>query len=162
MLKKLFAFGVVLFLAACGEGISGATITTCTDASLSSSSVTSVSVGTVIIDGYDEEIRLWTERIEQNRHQYVASHWDGEDPGDDVIEDWFAAVGEADAELGIVWTLVSLDEDTIIHEVIYDYSLIPEAELNEAWNVDDFDDEVTLTTAIIGLESRDATICITN
>jgi hypothetical protein len=162
MLKKSFAIVVVLFLAACSSKMSGATTTTCTDASFSSSYLTEVPFGTIIIEGYDEEINVWTERIEQSRSEYIDLYWGGVDPGDEELEEWFATVGEAAIETGFSWTLFSLDEDAVIHGIVYDYSLIPTSELSEIWGVDDFEKEVTLTAAIAGLEDHTATTCTTD
>jgi len=165
-MKKLLGvliIGFVLGLTACSEdSMSGETTTTCTDATLSSFANFGVRFGTIVIEGYDEEIRTWTERIEMNRDVYINTLWDGIDHGNEIIELWFITYSQVDAHNGITINLISLDDDTIVFELVYDYTLLSPSLIRESWNVDDVSD-LTLSSIIRGLEiQRPTTTCTTN
>lgn len=154
-MRKLLAFLTILFLLACSSGLSGTTTTTCTNAPR----VFVENDTVVIIEGYDEEIRLWTRRITLTREQFIQHMSDDDDITDEEIVEMFDFLNSLKAE-GFELVLVSLTDEEVIMEYIYDYSIISDEDLNEIWDVDDFEREVTLSAAIRGLEEQEA-ICET-
>ena len=159
MFKKLFAVTVVLFLAAlsaCSARMSGETTTVCQDAP--ATVMTIASNIEVTIEGMDEDIVTWTERITVTPSEYSYYFW-GFNLEDEEIHEAFEMFAEPIG--GLSWNLVSLDGDTLVFEVTYHYEDISINELNEIWDTDDFESEVTLSGAIIGLEDQGAT-CETN
>jgi len=109
----------------------------------------------VIIEGYGEEIRTWTERTVLTREQLTQHLTEGEDLTDDEIAEMIEYLNTLE-EAGFQWELISLDEDAAIIEYVYDYEAISNEVLSERWGVDDFEREVTLSSAIRGLEDQDA------
>ena len=151
MFKRLFIVVTALFLVACSRGMSGPTTTTCANAP-------GIIVGdetVVIIEGYGEEIRTWTERTVLTREQLTQHLTEGEDLTDDEIAEMIEYLNTLE-EAGFQWELISLDEDAAIIEYVYDYEAISNEVLSERWGVDDFEREVTLSSAIRGLEDQDA------
>ena len=157
MLKKLFAIAAVLFLAACSSRMSGETTTVCTDAP---STQISIADTVVTIEGMDENILTWTERMSLGRSDY-AHYFFGMELEDEEIQEIFDTLEQTMASSGMSWHLISLDDDTIVVEFVYDYEEMSTNDLNEIWEVDDFEREVTLSAAIAGLEYEAAT-CTTD
>ena len=154
-MKKLFAIITILFLAACSSRMSGPTTTTCTNAP----QVFSADDTVVIIKGYDEEIRMWTEQTTLTREQLNDYVLEGMDLTDDEIVELFEYLNTLETE-GFDLRLVSLSDSQAIIEYVYDYTIISSEELSDIWDVDDFEREITLSAAIRGLESQDA-VCNT-
>lgn len=155
MFKKLFAIVTVLFLASCSSKMSGSTTTTCTGAP----SVYTNDDTVIIIEGYDEEIRIWTVRSRLTREYFNEHVLEGTDLTDDEIIEMFEYLNTLEAE-GFELELVSLDESEAIIEYVYDYTIISSEGLSNIWRVDDFEREVTLSSAIRGLEDQNA-VCHT-
>ena len=154
-MKKLFVMAAILFLVACSGGMSGATTTTCTDAPGVFTSGETV----IIIEGYDEEIRLWTEQTTLTREQLKSYVLEGAHLTDDEIIDMFEFLNSLEIE-GSELELVLLDEEEAIIEEISDYTIISNEALSDKWEVDDFEQEIVLSAVIRGLEGQDA-VCDT-
>jgi hypothetical protein len=155
MFKKLFAIATVLFLTACSSRVRGEATTTCTNAPGMIAGDDTV----IVIESYDEEIRTWTVRITLTREQLKDHILEGNDLTDDETVEMFEYLNTLEAA-GFHLELVSLSESTAIIEYVYDYTIISSEELNTMWDVDDFEREVTLRSAIRGLEDEDA-VCNT-
>jgi len=151
----ILAVGAVLLLAGCASRMSGESTTVCEAAP--STLTTSSGVETVVtVEGYDEGIITWTERTTFEREAYERYFWRTTGVPDEDINAWFNGP-QNNTPRGITWNLISVDENTVVTEFIYDYTQLTEATLREIWpGVEDFEREVTLTMALAGLESRGA------
>jgi len=150
-MKKLLIIGAVLFLAACSNEMSGETVTVCRTAPSHRMPIATDTV--VTIEGMDEDIIVWTERITVTPSEYSQFFWGFELDEDEIREafEWYA-----NPVNGIGWRLISLDANTLVFDAIYYYEDIPRSFLNEIWDPYDFENDVTLSSAIRGLEAQDA------
>jgi len=151
-MKKVLVIGVILFLAACSSRMSGETTTVCADAPAS----LGLGEAVVTIEGMDENILVWTERTTMTRDEYNQL-WQGIIPTEEDIRAWFDSAANDTGMQGVTWVLVSVDDETVVTDFIYNYEEMSESDLNLRWETDDFSREVTLTGAIAGLEDQDAT-----
>lgn len=156
MLKKLLAMVAVLFLTACSSRMNGETTTICTNAPDAGVPADVV----VTIEGDDEDIRVWNERFTMTREQFNVHFLEGEHLIDDEISELFDYLNMLEAD-GFELRLVALSDQEVVIEYVYDYAVISSEALNELWEVDDFEGEITLSAAIRGLESQGA-ICRTD
>jgi len=149
-MKKLLtisAFALVLFLAACSNEMSGETTTVCRNAN--SYAISIVDDAVVTLEGMDENILTWTERITMSRDDYADYFW-GVDLTDEDIQEIFDVYSiPIDGES---WHLISLNESTLEFDVVFNYEDTPLSVLNTRWNTSDFENDVTLSSAIAGLE----------
>jgi len=152
-MKKLalLMVGVALFLVGCSDEMSGESTTVCRNAP--STLMTTQPDTVVTIEGMDENILTWTERVTITPLEYGYYFW-GVELSDADIRDIFDLY--ADPIDGLSWHIVSLDSNTLVFDAVYHYDLMPVRALNEIWEVDDFHREVTLTGAIGGLEDAGA------
>jgi len=157
-MKKLLIIGavLVLLLAACSSRISGETTTVCENTGVSPWGIGET---TVTIEGMDEDILIWRVEVIFDREEYNNQFWGGMEPTDADITQWFDSPESQNLEgiNGVNWYLVSLDDDTLVTEIVYYYEEMSEGDLNNAWDVDSFEREVTLSGAIGGLEDEGAT-----
>jgi len=149
-LSLLFAFGL-LFLVGCSNEMSGPSTTVCTNAPASVVSTADDVVVTII--GYDEDIITWTERMTMSPAAYTDFFFGFEMSLEDISE--FFTLLEEPIE-GESWHLISINEDTMVFELRFDYNDIPLATLNGIWGTTNFHNEVTLSAAIAGLNDADA------
>ena len=118
----------------------------------------------ITIEGMDENIVTWTERTIFNRNEYSNLFWPAEEePTDEAIRDWFSSPESQNLNgiTGINWYLRMIDDDRLVTELVLNYGLIPEEELNRIWETDNFQREITLTYAINDLEEAGG-ICQTD
>ena len=154
-MKKVLIGLSVLLLAACSSRMTGATTTVCENVS---STVTDIAQTTVItIEGMDEGILTWTERMTFDRLTYLMTYFSGMDLDGNELEEAYDLI----AQTGMRWHFVSLDDDTLVLDFVYNYEELSTRELNFIWDTSDFEREVTLTGAILGLEDQGA-VCQTN
>jgi len=155
-LSMFFVVGALALLAGCASRMSGSTTTVCEDAPSTLSTSASGVETVVTIEGYDEDIIIWTEHTTFDRETYERYFWRTTGLLDTDIQAWFNS-SQNNSPAGMTWNLVSVGEDTVVTELIYDYTELTDATLRQMWpGVTDFEREVTLTSAIAGLESRGA------
>jgi len=138
-MKKLAILFVVLFLVAC-NGTEGESITKCVDGAIET-----------IIEGYNDEIVRWIVRRTITRAEFDEEFSQDMYLTDDEIVDLFAQYSSIE---GISAQVIELSSNELVVEIIYDYTVIPVAELSRMWGVDDFEDSITLSLAITGLEEE--------
>ena len=161
-MKKLLMLGmlgIVLFLGACSSRMSGETTTVCTSAPSTQVSRQEIVETVVTIEGMDEEILMWTERMVFDRDDYL-QYFFQMDLTDEEIRDIFDTLEHVMGD-GLSWHIISLSEDTIELEFVYNYEEMSISDLNYVWGTDNFEREVTLTGAIAGLEEEGA-VCQTD
>lgn len=156
-MKKLCALLFLLFLAAC-SGMDGESHTTCTNITVG---LAGANVGETIVtvQGYDEDILLWTVNTTLTRTEFDQEFLHGMYLSDDEIHELFAIYNQSEVE-GITFHIADLNNNYVAIEKVYNYSVISTTDLNRIWGVDDFEDTVTLSSAIAGLEGQGA-VCDT-
>ena len=147
--------GMILFLAACSSRMRGESTTVCTNAP---STLGLVGETTVTIEGMDETIVTWTERTVMNRDIYNQL-WQGVTPTDEDIREWFDGPMNNTGMQGVYWVLVSVDANTVVTDYIYYYEQISERDLRSIWATANSISEITLTSAIAGLEELGNATC---
>ena len=112
------------------------------------------------IEGVGENITKWTERTTIDRDEFneVFQLLRGIIPTEEDIRNWFDGPENDLGMQGVSWVLISVDDDTIVIDYIFNYMEMSERDLNTIWTTDNFSCEVTLTFAIAHLEYRNA-IC---
>ena len=153
-MKKLGAMLFLLFLVACG-GMSGESYTRCVGVA---DGLAGIDVGTTVVtvQGYDEEILLWTVHTTLTREELDQEFLQGRYLSDDEIHEWFEMYSQDEVE-GVTFYVVELTHEHIVIARVDDYSVISASNLNRIWDVENFEDAITLSAAISGLEDRDAT-----
>lgn len=154
MMKKIGAVLCLLFLVAC-DRMSGESYTSCTGIA---DGLAGVNVGTteVTVQGYDEEILVWTVYTTLTREELNEEFLNDRYLSDDEIHEWFEMYSETEID-GINFHVSELTNEYIVIAKVYDYSLISTTYLNNVWNVENFEDAVTLSSAIAGLRDQGAT-----
>ena len=103
-------------------------------------------------------ITRWIDQEIFPRQTFIDHYWGiGFTPSDDDIREWFEDISDGLLWEGTYWELVSIDEEFIITNFIYDYENMAIAVLDEIWNVSF--NYVTRMSAIRGLEDRGA-VCV--
>ena len=157
-MKKLWILLFLLFLTACSLGMSGGSYTRCAEVT---SGLAGVDVGqtVIMIQGYDEDILLWTVSTTLTRDEFDEEFLQGMYLSDDEIHELFEAYTQSEVE-GITFYISDLSNDFVVITQVYDYSIISTADLNRIWGVGNFEETVTLSAAIAGLEDTGA-VCET-
>ena len=158
-MKKLVTLLVLLFLTACGEQPVepiGEIYMRCTPPTgvLANSGETVISVR-----GYNDEISLWTVRMTLPRDEFDQEFLQDIDLSDDEVHELFATYNQSEIE-GITFQLAELNNDYVVLAMIYDYSTIASDHLNQIWGVGSFEDVVTFSSVIAGLEELGAVCAI--
>jgi len=109
----------------------------------------------VTVQGYDEAILFWTVETTLTRAEFDERELQDQFLSDDEIHELFELYNQGEA-YGITFHIAELNNASVVIAKVYDYSVISVAELNRIWGVDDFEDSVTLSSAITGLEDRGA------
>lgn len=153
-MKKIIALGFVLFLTAC-SGIEGATSTSCTDVE---NGVAGAGVGTttVVIESDYEQILQWNVHTSITRAELNSQFLNDVYMTDDEIHDLFATYSVSSMD-GVQVVVSEINDDYVTLTQTYNYSLMLEEDLNFLWRVDNFSQDVTLSSAIAGLENQGAT-----
>ncbi|MCL1990082.1 MAG: hypothetical protein FWG67_04245 [Defluviitaleaceae bacterium] len=141
-MKKLGMLFMSLFLVACSR-IEGESIVSCVD------DATTV----MRIEGYDDEILRWTVSTTSSRDEFEQEVLQGVPLSQMEIIHLFARYNQRNSD-GILFQIAELNNAYIVMEVVYDYTLIPIETLNSMWHVEDFENDVTLSAAIAGLEEQ--------
>jgi len=148
-LLGLLTLGLVFVLSACG-GMSGETTTVCRNAP--THTMSGVTGTVVTIEGYDEDILTWTERITTTVDVYSNTFVGGLELSEDdiraIFDDFSTPVD------GTSWHLVSINGNDLVFDVLYNYEEMPLRILNQRW--EGGFDGVTLSAAIRGLEDQGA------
>ena len=155
MIKKGLCILGLLFLTGCSRAMSGPSLTTCTEALSMYGDEETV----VFIEGYDEEIVTWTIQSTFTRESFRMLVTDEEPLTDEEIADMVAYLN-AQMDVGFELYLVTLEADEIVLSYRQDYALISDEQLAARWEVEDFEREITLSSAIRGLEAQGA-VCVT-
>jgi len=155
MKKKLsivLVVGAVLLLAGCTSRMRGESTTVCEGMPEAFPFADTI----LTIEGYDEAITGWTERTTFERNGYERHFWGNHNPTDADIHSWFNGPMN-DLGAGITWILVSVDENTVVTDMQFDFDEMSERQLRELFDTDNFERDVTLSGAIRGLEELGAT-----
>jgi len=89
---------------------------------------------TVIVQSLGAEISRWIERDTIVRQSYVDHYWgSGWDLSDRDIREWFEGPYNVMETEGTFWNLVSIDENYIVTDFIFDYLAMSESDLNRIW-----------------------------
>lgn len=154
-MKKFCAGLVLLFLVAC-DRMTGESYTRCVEVA---EGLVGSDIGTTMItvQGYDEEILLWTVHTTLTREAFEQEFQQGLYLSDDEIHELFEGYSQQEVE-GITFYVTDLTHDDVVIAKVYDYSVISTTYLNRIWDVDNFEDAVTVSSAISGLEDQGA-IC---
>lgn len=136
-MKKLAILSLLLFLLACNS-IEGESSVSCHDGAT-----------LIRIEGYHDEIVHWTVQTTLTRAEFDETFSQGMYLTDHEIIDLFV---QYQSVVGITAQVIELESDDLVIEINYDYTVIPVAELSRIWGVEDFEDSITLSLAIIGLE----------
>jgi len=161
MKKILFVctLGLVLFMTACSSRMTGESTTVCTDAPTTTITDDDIVTTVVTLTGEDERLLTWTENITVGRQDYE-NYYFGMEISDEEIQEMFDNMALFEHP-GFIYRLISINSNEVVFELIYDYSELTNREANELWGTDDFAREVTLTSAIRGLENQGAS-CVVN
>ena len=152
-MKKFYVLLLLLFLVAC-DGMSGKSYITCVE-------VTEGLVGSgigqtiITIQGNDEDILVWTVNTAVTRAEFEQEFLQEAYLSDDEIHELFERYSQSVVE-GVTSHIDELTNDHVVITMIYDYSMISHNDLNFIWDVDDFENVVTLSSAISGLENQGA------
>jgi len=152
-MKKLYALLFLLFLVAC-DRMSGESYTRCTNINRGLAG-DDVGQTVIMIQGYDEDISLWTVNTTLTRSEFDQEFLHGRYLSDAEIHELFEMYNQSEIE-GITFHIADLNNHSVVIAKVYDYSIISVADLSRIWNVDDFEDTVTLSSAIAGLEYQGA------
>jgi len=138
--------------------MSGESLTNCTDIA---ASLVAGNIGETIIEvhGYEEEILLWTVSTTLTRDEFDEAFLHGTYLSDDEIHELFEYYSQREME-GVTFYIAELTSEHVVIAKVYDYSAIDVDELSRIWGVDNFENTVTLSSAIASLEDQDA-VCET-
>lgn len=152
MIMKLGILVILLFLTGCSR-MTGPTLTSCEGIQ---AGLVSYGVGetVIIIEGYDEEILTWTVSTTLTRVEFDAEFLHGIYLSDEEIYDLFVRYNPLTIT-GVVVSVETSENHITIHH-IYHYHGISDEDLNQLWGVDDFTNDITLSSAIEGLEEQGA------
>ena len=152
-MKKLCSLFFLLILGACGS-MGGDTYTRC---AYVPAGLVADDVGDTVITvkGYDEDILLWTVSTTLTRDEFDEAFSQGVYLSDDEIHELFEYYAQREME-GITFHVDELTNEHIPITKIYDYEVIDDDELNRIWGVDNFENTVTLSSAIASLEDQEA------
>ena len=153
-MKKLSILVVLLFLAGCSDNMTGVTQTTCVDLEMS---LVRPGVGETVItiDGDGEDIMFWRVATTLTRAEFDTEFLQGLYLSDDEIHDLFTQYSPSTMQ-GVIVYVSELNDDYITITQVFDYAGMSLEDLNNLWNVDDFESDVTLSAAIEGLEENGA------
>ena len=156
-MKKLCALLLLLFLAAC-DSRSGGSYTRCVN--VSAGLVAGDAKETVVtVEGYDEDILLWAVFTTLTRDEFDEAFLQGMYLSDNEIHELFEGYSEQEME-GITIHIYELTSEYVTIAKVYDYTIFDAYELNRIWGVDNFENTVTLSSAIASLEDQNA-VCET-
>jgi len=152
-MKKLYALLFLLFLVAC-DGMSGESHITCNNVA---GSLAGPHVGETVVrvQGYDEDILSWRIETTLTRAEFDHEFLHGMYLSNDEIHELFEMYNRSEVA-GITFYISELSNNYVVIAKIYDYSAISIPDLNRIWGIDDFEDAVTLSSAIAGLEDQGA------
>ena len=156
-MKKLCALLLLLFLVACGSR-SGQSYIRCTHVPVG---LVAGNVGETVItvQGYDEEILLWAISTTLTRDEFDEAFLQGTYLSDDEIHELFEYYATREME-GVTLYVAELTNEYVTIAKVYDYEIIDVDVLSRIWNVDNFENTVTLSSAIASLEDQNAE-CVT-
>lgn len=143
----------VFFLVAC-DRMSGKSYINCSNINPGLAG-DGVGESVITIQGYDETIVLWTLETTLTRDEFEQAFLDGIYLSDAEIYELFAIYNQSEAP-GITFHVVDLNHQFIVIAKVYDYEVMVATDLNRIWSVEDFEDSVTLSSAIAGLEYQGA------
>ena len=110
------------------------------------------------VETYGTRIVRWIEQDTFLRQSYIDHYWAvGWDLSDDDIREWFEGPFNVMEMDGTYWELVSLDENYVITNFIFDYENMSRADLDQLW--DPNFSGVNRHTAIRVLEEQGA-VCV--
>jgi len=113
----------------------------------------------VIIESYGLRIRRWIEQDTFPRQTYIDHFWGLDwDVSDQDIIDWFEGPFNIMEMEGTYWELVSIDDDFVITNFIYDYENMSRADLDQLWTPNF--SGVNRHSAIRVLEEDRGAICV--
>jgi len=154
MMKKLRSLLFLLILVACGNSRSGGSYTTC-DNVLVGLVADDVGETVITVEGYDDEVLLWTISTTLTRAEFNEAFLQGTYLSNDEIHELFEYYSEREME-GISLYIAELTNEHVVIAKSYDYIVIDNDELSRIWGVDNFENTVTLSAAIASLEDQDA------
>jgi len=153
-MKKLSVLVLLLFLTACSR-MSGPTLTSCVDLA---GGLVRPGVGESIleIEGFDETIITWTVSTTMTRAEFNDEFLGDIYLSDEEIHDLFAHYN-LHTITGVIIYISELTSDYVTIRRVYNYGGISEDDLNRLWSVEDFNEDVNLSSAIEGLIENGAT-----
>jgi len=154
-MKKLYIVLLLslFFLVAC-DRMSGDSYISCSNINPGLAG-SGVGASVVTIKGYDEEIILWRLETTLTRAEFDQAFLDGMYLSDAEIHELFAIYNQSEV-VGITFQVAELNHQSVVIAKIYDYEVMAATDLNRIWSVEDFEDSVTLSSAIAGLEDQGA------
>ena len=153
-MKKIYAILVLLFLLTACNRISGDSHVICTDVAQGLFGI-ETGATTIEIYGENEDILTWKVSTELPRSWFDEVFLNGIFLSDSEIRELFQEYNKSEME-GIVVYLTEINADHVIISMIYDYGVISVDDLNIIWDVENFEENVTLSFAIAGLEEGGA------
>ncbi|MCL1990083.1 MAG: hypothetical protein FWG67_04250 [Defluviitaleaceae bacterium] len=104
----------------------------------------------ITIEGYDERILSWTVSMTSSRAEFDQAFLQDVAVSDEEIMQLFSPEDQPDIA-GVNFEIAVLNADYVVIELIYDYTVIPVEELNRMWDVEDFENTVTLSSVVSNL-----------
>lgn len=157
MVKKSCSLLFLLFLVACSS-MSGESYTECINVS---ASLVAGNAGetVVMVRGSDEEILLWTINTTLSRDEFDEAFLQGTYLSNDEIHELFEYYSDREME-GITLHIEEMTREYVTITRTYDYTVVDVSELSRIWGVDNFENTVSLSSAIASLEDQGAQ-CVT-
>jgi len=110
----------------------------------------------ITIESRGSTIMIWRERETFPRQAYIDYFWPPNfNPSNDDIRDWFEGSDNITDMDGTYWELVSIDDNYVITNFVFEYQNMSRADLNDLWEPNF--DHVSHRTAIEFLEREGAT-----
>ena len=148
----VIGLGIFVYQSFFQTGVS--TVLVCENAPTMTTEVSDVTT-VVTIEARGHTLVRWIEQNTFPRQAYIDYYWGlGLHPTDTDIRGWFEGSGNVMNMTGTYWELVSVDNEYVITDFIFDYENMLREDLDLFW-VSGFSN-VTLGSAIRGLEEKGA------